>query len=166
MRSPNCSFLQDHIPGIRLKPALCRIMKEHLSILHSTQLGITHLASLPALFQANGANILITESDIEDYPGMWLRGAESGKISGTWPKYPESEKLNERPRSFCYQYQRLYCKNNRDKNIPMESICDSSRTMSGLIESDLVFKLAAPNKIERYKMDQTRTGSMGLVECK
>ena len=53
-----------------------------------------HLASLPALFQVNGTNILITESDIEDYPGMWLRGAGSGMITGTWPKYPESEKLN------------------------------------------------------------------------
>ena len=64
-------------------------MKEHLFILHSIQLADKHLASLPTLFQVNGINVLITESDIEDYPGMWLTGAGSGKISGTWPKYPE-----------------------------------------------------------------------------
>jgi len=52
-----------------------------------------HLASLPTLFQVNGADVLITESDIEDYPGMWLVGAGPGKISGTWSKYPDNEKL-------------------------------------------------------------------------
>ena len=45
-----------------------------------------HLASLPTLFQVNGVNVLITESDIEDYPGMWLVGGGSGKISGNMVK--------------------------------------------------------------------------------
>ena len=57
-------------------------------------IGKKHLASLPALFQVNGVNVLITESDIEDYPGMWLIGQGSGKISATWAKYPDSEKLS------------------------------------------------------------------------
>ena len=52
-----------------------------------------HLASLPTLFQVNGVDVLVTESDIEDYPGMWLTGGGSGKMSGTWSKYPETEKL-------------------------------------------------------------------------
>ena len=52
-------------------------------------IGENHLASLPTLFQANGINVLVTESDIEDYPGMWIRGGGAGKISGQWPQYPE-----------------------------------------------------------------------------
>ncbi|MBK7712673.1 MAG: glycoside hydrolase family 97 N-terminal domain-containing protein [Bacteroidales bacterium] len=56
-------------------------------------IGAAHLASLPTLFQANGINVLVTESDIVDYPGMWIRGSGSGKISGQWPLYPKSEKL-------------------------------------------------------------------------
>ena len=50
-----------------------------------------HLASLPTLFQVNGTDVLLTESDIEDYPGMWLIGAGSGKISGNMAKISGSE---------------------------------------------------------------------------
>jgi alpha-glucosidase len=56
-------------------------------------IGNKHLASLPTLFQVNGVDVLVTESDIEDYPGMWIVGGGSGKISGIWSKYPETEKL-------------------------------------------------------------------------
>ena len=52
-------------------------------------IGNKHLASLPTLFKANGVNVLFTEADIEDYPGMWIRGAGSGKITGVQPGYPE-----------------------------------------------------------------------------
>ena len=38
-------------------------------------IGENHLASLPSLFQVDGVNVLVTESDIEDYPGMWIHGS-------------------------------------------------------------------------------------------
>jgi len=57
-------------------------------------IGSKHLASLPALFKANGINVLVTEADIEDYPGLWIRGEGSGKITGVHPGYPDTEKLN------------------------------------------------------------------------
>ena len=57
-------------------------------------IGEKHLASLPTLFQTNGVNVLVTESDIEDYPGMWIRGAGSGKISGSGPSIRKVKSLN------------------------------------------------------------------------
>ena len=110
-------------------------------------IGNNHLASLPVLFQTNGINILLTESDIEDYAGMWVRGAGSGKIEGTWPAYPAEESLN------------------RDRNLRVTKTLDyiaktgGTRTFTWrafviaasdgkLIESDLVYKLAAPNRLK------------------
>jgi alpha-glucosidase len=109
-----------------------------------------HLASLPTLFRAKGINILLTESDIEDYPGMWIRGAGSGRITGVHARYPETEEL----------------KNDRDMVVTstIDYIADTKGTRNypwrvfviadndgQLIESDLVFRLAAPNRIEDTK---------------
>jgi alpha-glucosidase len=109
-----------------------------------------HLASLPALFKANGTNILITESDIEDYPGMWLRGAGSGKLTGVHPAYPETEKARG------------------DRNIAVTSTKDYIAQTQGtrtfpwrvfiiagndgqLVENDLVYRLAAPCRLTDTK---------------
>lgn len=113
-------------------------------------IGKKHLASLPALFQVNGINILITESDIEDYPGMWLLGAGSGKITGTWPEYPESEKLNEDRNLFITSTKGYIAKTKGTRTFPWRAFVIAANDAK-LIESDLVFKLAAPNKIEDTK---------------
>lgn len=46
------------------------------------------LASLPAIVDAgNGVRLAIFEADIADYPGLWLKSADS-RIIGTFPPYP------------------------------------------------------------------------------
>jgi alpha-glucosidase len=58
----------------------------------------TALASLPAIVEtAAGPKIAIAESDIEDYPGLWLRGTGGPALVATFPPYPLEEKaLNDR----------------------------------------------------------------------
>ena len=110
-------------------------------------IGTNHLASLPVLFQANGINVLLTESDIEDYAGMWVRGAGSGKIEGTWPAYPAEESLN-RDRDFRITKTRDYiAKTNGTRNFPWRVFVIAGDD-GKLIESDLVYKLAAPNRLK------------------
>jgi alpha-glucosidase len=110
-------------------------------------IGNKHLASLPALFQVNGVNVLVTESDIEDYPGMWLVGQGSGKISATWAKYPDGEKLN-RDRDLLVTSTKDYiAKTTGTRTFPWRTFIIATSDIK-LLESDLVFKLAAPNKIE------------------
>jgi alpha-glucosidase len=47
---------------------------------------------LPALVQKDdGVNILIAESDLEDYPGMWLQGTGSDALDIVFPTYPLEE---------------------------------------------------------------------------
>jgi alpha-glucosidase len=106
-----------------------------------------HLASLPALFVVNGTNVLISESDIEDYPGMWLVGGGSGKLSGTWPGYPDAEKLTRDRDLFVTSTKDYISKTNGTRTFPWRAFVIASTDVK-LLESDLIFKLAKPCKIE------------------
>jgi len=110
-------------------------------------IGSKHLASLPALFQVNGINVLITESDIEDYPGMWINGEGSGKISGTWPGYPDTEKLTRDRDLHVITTKDYIAKTRGTRTFPWRAFV-IARTDISLIESDLVYKLARPNQIK------------------
>jgi alpha-glucosidase len=113
-------------------------------------IGEKHLASLPTLFHANGVNVLVTESDIEDYPGMWIRGEGSGKISGQWPQYPKSEKLDSDRNLYVTSTENYIAKTNGTRLFPWR-VFVISKNDAGLIESDLVYKLAAPCRIADTK---------------
>ena len=57
-------------------------------------------ASLPAVVDVGeGAKLAIAESDIEDYPGLCLRGTGGNGLAGIFPPYPLKEKL-EKDRDF------------------------------------------------------------------
>jgi alpha-glucosidase len=51
------------------------------------------IASLPAVIDVGqGAKVAIAESDVEDYPGLWLHGAAPHfELSATFPPYPLKE---------------------------------------------------------------------------
>ena len=52
------------------------------------------LATLPAVVDAEGgAKVAIAESDVEEYPGLWLHGTGGNGLSGTFPPYPLKEQL-------------------------------------------------------------------------
>lgn len=45
--------------------------------------------SLPMLMQSeNGVNVLVTETDLRDYPGLWLKKEGENGFSGIFPPYP------------------------------------------------------------------------------
>ena len=48
---------------------------------------------------ANGVKVAVAESDIEDYPGLWLRGTSGNGLAATFPPYPLKETL-EKDRDF------------------------------------------------------------------
>jgi alpha-glucosidase len=50
------------------------------------------LATLPAVAEAaEGVKLAIAESDLEDYPGMWLRGTGGPGLVAAFPPYPLKE---------------------------------------------------------------------------
>jgi alpha-glucosidase len=52
------------------------------------------LATLPAVIDVReGAKVAIAESDVDDYPGLWLRGTGGNGLAATFPPYPLKESL-------------------------------------------------------------------------
>ena len=52
------------------------------------------LASLPAVVDVReGAKVAIAESDVDDYPGLWLHGTGGNGLAATFPPYPLKESL-------------------------------------------------------------------------
>lgn len=112
-------------------------------------IGNRHLASLPALFRANGINVLFTEADIEDYPGMWLRGAGPGRIAGVQPGYPETEKLNGDRDFYVTSTKDFIATTKGTRTFPWRAFVITGND-GQLVESDMVFRLASPNRLTDY----------------
>ena len=110
-------------------------------------LGMNHLASLPALFVTQGVNILITESDIIDYPGMWLRGAGRSEVKGVFPPYPEEERLRS-DRDLLVTKARDYIASTQGTREFPWRVFIITGTDGELIESEMVYKLASPCRID------------------
>ena len=113
-------------------------------------LGYNHLASLPTLFVANGVNVLLTESDINDYPGMWLSDNGPGTIKGVHPLYPEEEKMKGDRNVVVTKTKDFIATTKGTRTFPWRAFVIAG-TDGQLIESDLVWKLAAPCKIADTK---------------
>ena len=109
-----------------------------------------HLASLPTLFQTGGIDILMTESDIDDYPGMWIRGGGSGKITGTWSKYPDTEKLEGELNLFITSSKDYIAQTAGTRTFPWRVFIIEPSDVK-LLENDLVFRLAPENRIADTK---------------
>src|SRR5258705_9791058 len=67
---------------------------------HLGEIAPAFIATLPAVVDVGeGAKVAIAESDVEEYPGLWLRGTSGNGLTGTFPPYPLKEKL-EHDRDF------------------------------------------------------------------
>jgi alpha-glucosidase len=113
-------------------------------------IGEKHLASLPTLFVVNGVNVLLTESDIEDYAGMWIRGGGSGKITGLHPKYPDAEKAKT-DRDIAVTKTRDYIAQTKGTRTFPWRVFIIAGSDGALLESELVYKLAKPSAMTDTK---------------
>ena len=92
---------------------------------HLREIAPEFIASLPAVIDVGeGAKVAIAESDVEEYPGLWLRGTGGNGLSATFPPYPLHEKL-ERDRDFSnrarrtlYKWRSLIRKDNHEARVP------------------------------------------------
>ena len=54
----------------------------------------TSLASLPAVVDTkDGIKLIVGESDVNDYPGLWLRGNSNNSLAAVFPPYPLKEEM-------------------------------------------------------------------------
>ena len=56
---------------------------------HLSEIAPQFIATLPAVVEiGGGAKLAIAESDLDDYPGLWLRGTGGNGLAATFPQYP------------------------------------------------------------------------------
>ena len=53
------------------------------------------IATLPAVVDVGGVKVAIAESDVEDYPGLWLGSTSGNALAAVFPPYPLKEKLEK-----------------------------------------------------------------------
>ncbi|HKX27368.1 MAG TPA: glycoside hydrolase family 97 N-terminal domain-containing protein, partial [Blastocatellia bacterium] len=106
------------------------------------------MASLPAVVDT-GAEIklAIAESDVEDYPGLWLRGNGDRGLSAIFPPYPLKESLR-RDRDFSVTEAAEYIAVTRGtRTFPWRLIAIAEKD-GDLITNALVYLLARPSEIK------------------
>ena len=61
---------------------------------HLSEIAPAFIATLPAVVDVGeGAKVAIAESDVDSYPGLWLKGTSGTALAATFPPYPLKESL-------------------------------------------------------------------------
>ena len=109
----------------------------------------TSLASLPAIVvSSDGVKLAIGESDIEDYPGLWLKGNNDNGLSATFPPYPLKEELRkDNDRDFRVTKAADYIAVTRGTRTYPWRIVGIASKDADLITNQLVYLLAKPSQV-------------------
>ena len=90
----NWNFPQDSIVYYPQEDSFFSHNERKYTPQHLSEIIPAYIASLPAVVDVGeGAKVAIAESDVHDYPGLWLKGTRGTGLVATFPPYPLKEKL-------------------------------------------------------------------------
>ena len=107
------------------------------------------LCNLPILIEKqNGSFVMITESDLYNYPGMWAKGTGKSQLGTTNPPYPKKLVYNGNPYDDgqvgeTYDY---IAKVAGTRTFPWRIFAVADRE-DGLIANNMVYLLASPTEM-------------------
>jgi alpha-glucosidase len=98
---------------------------------------------------ANGVFVALTESDLDDYPGMFLQGTGSGTLNAAFAAYPSEEKIaeGEYPEMVVSKRADFLAKTKGARSFPWRVML-IARKDKDLPTNDLVYRLASPTTIK------------------
>ena len=108
-----------------------------------------YIASLPAVVDiGDGAKLAIAESDVEDYPGLWLRGdGPQFGLSATFPPYPLKELQTSELDSKVVKAADYIAVTSGTRTFPWRVIGVADRD-GDLVTSELVYLLESPSQLQ------------------
>ena len=112
-------------------------------------IGSDKKSCMPALVcKPDGIRIAITESDLLNYPGMYLTGTTNAEtvLTSTFPPFPLEEK-QKNDRTMVVEKAAEYIATTEGRRSFPWRVMIITDNDAGLIESDMVYKLATPNKL-------------------
>ena len=110
----------------------------------------TQMCYIPALLaKANGWKVAITESDLLDYPGLYLRGGGNGEpvLKSKFPPYPLEEQLVRDRTIKVTKTADCIAKAKGSRVFPWRVFAIAERD-GDLIENDIVYRLGSPLKLK------------------
>ncbi|HTD94456.1 MAG TPA: glycoside hydrolase family 97 N-terminal domain-containing protein, partial [Chitinophagaceae bacterium] len=115
-----------------------------LDSLTSSQLFFTPILIAPA----SGPKIALTESDIEDYPGMFLEGQGSNALLGKFAPFPLEETIapGEFPQAIVSKRAAYIARTKGTRVFPWRVLMIAANDRD-LPVNDLVYRLASPSRL-------------------
>jgi alpha-glucosidase len=105
------------------------------------------IATLPAVIDTkDGIKVIVGESDVDDYPGLWLRGHRNNSLSGTFPHYPLKEEAQRDRDIRVTQSADYIAVTNGARTFPWR-ILGIAENDADLITNQLVYLLAKPSQV-------------------
>ena len=103
----------------------------------------------PVLVVEENVTIALTESDLEDYPGMFLKGSSHFLLQAEFAGYPLEEKNTDAdyPETIVTKRANYIARTNGTRNFPWRVLM-IAREDKQIPANDLVYRLAAPSVIK------------------
>ena len=123
--------------------------EEPYTVLPVDSIGGDQLIFSPTLVSfPNGFRMILTESDLEDYPGMFLTGSHSNSLSGKFAPYPLEEKMTEGefPAAVVTRRAEFIAETRGSRTFPWR-VMMLARQDRELPVNDLVYRLGALSRV-------------------
>lgn len=119
--------------------------EEPYKILPVSDIGPASMAFSPVLVDAGKAKVLLTESDLLDYPGMFLKGSSGKILQGEFAAYPDREVVQGGEfKQWVVKSRKAYiAKTTGTRPFPWRVIGIALQDKD-LLMNDLVYRLASP----------------------
>jgi len=107
-----------------------------------------YLVSLPVLIETKNAYVILCESALYDYPGMWMQTEKGNTLSARFARYPLKEEMKKNSdRSMPVTEYAPYIARTRGKRSFPWRILGMARNEKELLLNQLVYILAKENRL-------------------
>jgi len=140
------NFNRDHSVYFPIADGFLSSFERNYSYLPLSQITAEKMAFLPVLVDIKeGPKMAITEADLDDYPGLYLMGSPDGspRLNGKFAAYPLREE-EKRDRTLAVAERGDFIADTDGSREFPWRILAIARRDSGLIENDIVYRLARP----------------------
>ena len=144
----NWNFPQDSIVYYPQEDSFFSHNERKYTPQHLSEIIPAYIASLPAVVDVGqGAKVAIAESDVRDYPGLWLKGTTGTALAATFPPYPLKEQL-ERDRDFrVVEAAEYIALTSGTRTFPWRVVGIAEKD-GDLITNSLVWLLESPSRVQ------------------
>lgn len=123
---------------------------ERLYISESVEnLSEDRFGSLPTYVKSNNVNVVFTEADLHDYPGLFLFGTQRNTLRAGFPPVvaQATPRVGSEDRNQDFTFEPFIAKTKANRTFPWR-VAIISKEDTALVESELVYLLSRESKIE------------------